>query len=330
MKKKCSNVGVVGQANQRSGAKWSIKDAKPARACGKEKNAAAGDSLTLRFLYRTVPGRMLLKLLVQPKVSEAAGRYLSSRASKWLVPYYINKHNISLKGVEIPSGGFTSFNDFFTRRRTTPPPKRTKEKLLSPCDGFLSVAKIQENTVLMIKATRFSVEDLLGDECLAKQFRDGMALIFRLTPADYHRYCYAAGGEILLEKKINGKLHCVRPIALREVPVFAQNSREYQVIQTENFGMIVQMEIGALLVGKIRNRERTPKLNAVQSGMEKGYFEFGGSTIVLLLQKDAARLCGKWEERRNANGESKVRIGECVAKQILQEESDRITGPDVL
>lgn len=277
-------------------------------------NAAAGDSLTLRFLYRTAPGRVLLKLLIQPKVSEAAGRYLSSRASKWLVPYYIRKHDIDMKGVEIPSGGFASFNDFFTRKRAMALPKRAEDDLLSPCDGWLSLVKIRNTAVFMIKATRFSLQDLLDDAKLAEQFRDGEALIFRLTPADYHRYCYAADGQILLEKKIVGKLHCVRPIALRGIPVFAQNSREYQVIRTERFGTMVQMEIGALLVGKIKNHDRAQNLNNVQIGEEKGYFEFGGSTIILLFQKDAIRLCESRENRKNMYGERKVHSGECIAK----------------
>ncbi len=61
------------------------------------------------------------------------------------------------------------------------------------------------------------------------------------------------GGKVLRARKIRGKLHCVRPIALRTVPVFAQNSREYEVIAAGKFGIVVQMEIGALLVGKINN-----------------------------------------------------------------------------
>ncbi|MDE5818628.1 MAG: phosphatidylserine decarboxylase [Lachnospiraceae bacterium] len=278
-------------------------------------NAAAGDTLALRFLYRTAPGRMLLKLLIQPKVSEAAGRYLSSSASKWLVPYYIRKHDIDMKGVEIPQRGFASFNDFFTRKRTTDDSGKEDGYLCSPCDGWLSAVRIRRTTVLMIKATRFSLRDLLGDAKLAEQFRDGEALIFRLTPADYHRYCYAADGQILFEKKIDGKLHCVRPIALRGIPVFAQNSREYQVIRTERFGTMVQMEIGALLVGKIKNHDRMDaKLNSVQSGEEKGYFEFGGSTIILLFQKDAVRVSMKEAREKNAAGEVRVHMGECIAK----------------
>lgn len=304
MKKRFSHQGFVRRIGHQEDCEWNVG------------MADEGESAALRFLYRTPPGRVFLKFLIYPPVSKAAGHYLSSRASKWLVPYFIRKHGIDLKDVEIPRGGFASFNDFFTRKRKGDISKTNSGYLLSPCDGWLSFAKICENTVFLIKASRFSLEELLGDEKLAERFRDGEALIFRLTPADYHRYCYAADGSIVHEKKIKGKLHCVRPVALREVPVFAENSREYQVIRTADFGLIVQMEIGALLVGRISNYGRTPGLNNVQQGEEKGYFEFGGSTIVLLLQKNAASLCEKWEKSRGCGIERKVRMGEPVAKRI--------------
>lgn len=304
MKRRFSHQGFVRRIGRREDGEWVLN------------TADAGESATLRFLYRTAPGRAILKCLICPPVSKAAGYYLSSRASKWLVPYFIRKHDIDMKGVEIPRGGFASFNDFFTRKRKGDMRNRDCGYLLSPCDGWLSFAKIRENTVFLIKASRFSLEDLLGDARLAQQFQGGEALIFRLTPSNYHRYCYAAGGQIVYEKTIKGKLHCVRPVALRKVPVFAENSREYQVIKSKEFGMIVQMEIGALLVGKINNCGNARKLNNVQQGDEKGYFEFGGSTILLLLQRNAACFCEKWEKSRGSGIERKVCMGEPVAKRI--------------
>lgn len=294
------------------------------------------DSILLRFLYGTVPGRMALRLLVQPEVSKAAGRFLSSRASWWLAPYYIHKYGIDMSGIEIPKGGFPSFNAFFTRRRkggfrqesdgtdTAGTGADSAERtglcggsdisLLSPCDGFLTPIRIRGNTVFDIKHTRFSLEDLLGDTELAGRFRDGLALVFRLTPANYHRYCYAADGTVLRHRRISGKLHCVRPVALREIPVFVQNSREYQVVRTEAFGTMVQMEIGALLVGKICSERLTRETNHVRAGVEKGYFEFGGSTILLLLEKDAVCIRRELYARRNADGEISVRAGEKLTK----------------
>lgn len=275
------------------------------------------DSYFLSFLYQTIPGRAALKLLVCPKVSRAAGRFLSCRASKWIVPCYIRKHKIDMRDIEIPEGGFSSFNAFFTRKRKTMQHDLNGAALMSPCDGFLTPVKIREATVFSVKNTEFSVGDLLKDRELAKQFQNGTALIFRLTPANYHRYCYAADGNIVSFKKISGKLHCVRPIALRRMPVFVQNSREYAVIETKNFGTMVQMEVGALLVGKIKNHRKASEGASVQAGAEKGYFEFGGSTIILLFEKDKIRLCRKLQERKNSDGEIPVQMGEGIAKAML-------------
>lgn len=273
------------------------------------------DSFLLRFLYGTVPGRAVLKLLVQPGISKLGGRLLSTRASRWFVPYYVKKHHIDMRSVEVPKGGFPSFNAFFTRRRRGWSYDLTSDHLISPCDGYLTVSEIEAGTVFSIKNTLFSVEDLLNDRKLAERFRGGTSFIFRLTPAEYHRYCYAADGDISHVERIRGKLHCVRPIALRSVPVFVHNSREYQVIRTENFGMMVQMEIGALLVGKIRNDGRCLKRGSVQAGEEKGYFEFGGSTIILLLQKDMVCTDTPLYERRSVDGEIQVHMGEAIARK---------------
>lgn len=295
------------------------------------------DTLILRFLYRTVPGRLLLRLLTHPLVSQMVGRLLSSRASARLATYYIRRYGIDLSGIEVPEGGFPSFNAFFTRKRKEDgsdvgradvgrgiadvgnaaagvEPGRSAY-LLSPCEGFLSVLDIREHTVLDVKHTEFSVKDLLRDGKLAARFTDGLALVFRLTPANYHRYCYAADGRVVRWRRISGRLHCVRPVALRTYPVFVQNSREYQVLRTESFGVMVQMEVGALLVGKITNYPRTKFSPATRAGEEKGYFEFGGSTIILLLEKGRARVPDELIARKNENGEIPVRMGEHVAER---------------
>ena len=49
------------------------------------------------------------------------------------------------------------------------------------------------------------------------------------------------------------------------------------------------MEVGALFVGKITNHNPEKGIT-VNVGEEKGYFEFGGSTIVLLTQKDKVKI----------------------------------------
>lgn len=276
------------------------------------------DSFILRFLYRTVPGRSVLKFLVQPKVSVFAGRILSSGASKYFIPWYIRKNHIKMSNVMIPDGGFSSFNDFFTRKIDTGGGFKTKEgEVISPCDGFLTPVKIEKDTVFDIKNAEYSLKDLLKSPGLSERFRDGMAFIFRLTPANYHRYCYPAKGKILAARRIDGVLHCVRPVALRTFPVFVQNTREFELIETGNFGIMVQMEVGALLVGKIKNHSPDRESKQVLAGEEKGYFEFGGSTIILLFEKDRMVLKEELYGRIDGNGEISVHMGETIGYKYL-------------
>lgn len=273
------------------------------------------NNVILYFLYQTVLGRILLKLLVQPRVSNIVAKFLSSGMSKWLINYYIKEYHIDMSDIEIPHNGFHSFHDFFIRKRNKSYYDFKYNDVISPCDGYLTVISIDENSIFHIKNTKFHLEQLLNDTILASKFRYGTAFIFRLTPEKYHRYCYTANGTIIYSRKIDGKLHCVRPIAIAKTPVFIQNSREYQVIKTEEFGMIVQMEVGALLVGKIKNHKWQQKLY-VQAGEEKGYFEFGGSTIIMLFQKESICFQKELYERQNKEQEIPVYMGEVIAKGV--------------
>ena len=265
------------------------------------------ESPILRFCYHTVPGRVLLRVLISPRISRLCGLFMDCRASAVFIPFFRRANAITMKGVEIPKGGFPSFNAFFCRKQRR---SIQNAQLISPCDGLLTSIPIHGNQIFDIKHTKFSLEDLLHDRTLAKEFENGTALVFRLTPAHYHRYAYAADGEILHWRKIRGVLHTVRPICTRQVPVFAQNAREYQVIQTKEHGKLVQMEIGAMLIGRITNE--APSERRAVRGKEKGRFEFGGSTILLLVQKDAYELRKQILEAGRDGGELPVTYGESL------------------
>ncbi len=239
----------------------------------------------LKALYTNTVGRALIKLLVNPVVSEIGGKILSTKLSALSVNGFIKKNNIDMSDYEPTE--YMSFNDFFTRKIADG--KRTVDMdakaLIAPCDSKLSVYKISEDepTVLTIKDTPYTVESLLRDKKLAKKYAGGYGMVFRLTVNDYHRYCYVDNGIKSSNRTINGVFHTVNPIANDVEPIYKENTREYCQIRTKNFGDILMMEVGALMVGKIVNYH--DKAN-VTKGMEKGRFEFGGSTIIMLCQKD--------------------------------------------
>ncbi len=269
------------------------------------------ESKTIRFLYGTTPGRLCLKVCTAPMVSKIFAVFLSSGASRGIISGFIKRNNIEMSRFVVPDGGYSSFNDFFTRKLKPGYSSKTDSDLICPCDGLLTIKKIEDNCIIEAKSSRYSITELLRDAKLASLYSDGTALIFRLTPSHYHRYCYCASGKIVAQRKIKGILHCVRPIAVKTQKVYNQNSREYTVIANKSLGAVVQMEVGAMLVGKISNTEKCRTGNMAVTGTEKGYFEFGGSTIIVLLPQKYD-LNRDILERAKIDGEIPVSVGESL------------------
>ena len=249
---------------------------------GKKVSNITNQDKLLSFLYTNIFGRTLLKPLIQPQVSKLAGRYLSSAHSKWLISKFIERNEINMDIYE--ECDYSSFNDFFTRKikPDSRPVPEDLDVLISPCDCLATVYPIQENTTFSIKNTEYTLRSLLRSPRLAKRFRGGYAYILRLTVEDYHRYLYSVSGKQSKNYHIDGTFHTVNPIANDYLPIYKENTREYTVIHSKEFGDVLQMEVGALLVGKISNHKQS---TVVTRGEEKGFFEYGGSTIVVLTQK---------------------------------------------
>lgn len=250
---------------------------------GKLVKHAGGQDKVLSYLYTNIWGRMMLKPLVKPQISKLAGHYLSSTHSVGMIEPFIQKNNIDMSSYQ--KREYTSFNDFFTRKikEGKRPIPENPNLLISPCDCKATIYQIQENTTFSIKHTEYTLRSLLRSPKLAKRFRGGYAFLLRLTVDDYHRYVYAASGKQSKNYHIDGSFHTVNPIANDYLPIYKENTREYTVIHTKEFGDVIQMEVGALLVGKISNHTES---RIVTRGEEKGFFEYGGSTIVILTQKN--------------------------------------------
>lgn len=270
--------------------------------------APTPDSGMLRFLYRNIVGRCLLRILISRPVSKLAGAFLSSRLSKGLIKKFVRNNNIDLN--DFYSDDFNCFNDCFCRK-IKDGKRPLDEGLIAPCDGLLSVYNIQDGLVLPIKQSHYSISDLLQDAELAKEFDGGTVLVFRLCVNHYHRYSYFDDGVKGDNKFIKGRLHTVRPIALERNPVFVQNCREITVMDTVNFGKAVQIEVGALLVGKIANLHQSGQ---IKRGEEKGMFLYGGSTIVLLLKPNAASLPQELYDATSQGLETPVRMGQQIGE----------------
>lgn len=277
-------------------------------------NMSRKDSLSISFLYKTLPGRILLRLLIKPAVSKPVGRFMNSGFTRIFIPRFIKNNDIDLS--DYKNIKYKSFNDFFIReikdgaRFISEKP----EDVISPCDGKLQAFKISSESIFHIKKSAYDTAGLLKDEELAGDYINGTCLIFRLMPNDYHRYCFIDDGELISGKKIKGVLHTVRPIAFKRYAIYTQNSREYAVLMTENFGKVVQMEVGALFIGRITND--LTKTN-FKRGEEKGYFEFGGSTIVMLFQENKIKIDDVIFKNTKQNNETVVKLGTVIGSKFL-------------
>ncbi|MCI8608940.1 MAG: phosphatidylserine decarboxylase [Firmicutes bacterium] len=275
------------------------------------------ESAVLRFLYHTLPGRVFLRFFASRGLSRLVATYMDSSLSRSMISSFVEKNAIDMKEYqEVDPMAYPDFNSFFTReiRPELRPIDKTPNHLISPCDGLLSVYPITTDTVLPIKQSAYTITDLLQSDNLSALYDGGLCLVFRLCVNHYHRYCYLDSGREGESRFIPGKLHTVRPIALASYPVFTQNSREYTLLHTDHFGAVAQVEVGAMLIGKIKNHHRETPFTR---GQEKGMFLYGGSTIVLLLEPKRAAVFQEFLDRTRANQETPVKMGQKIGEAIF-------------
>lgn len=267
----------------------------------------------LKKLYNTVSGRMVLKVLTAPFVSRTVGKYMDSPLSKPLIKPFIKNNGIDTSQYIMKN--FSSYNDFFTRK--VKPEKRpvdyNSRHLISPCDSKVTAYKIKRNSIFKIKNSLYRVSDMLKNEFLARRYDGGYCLIYRLEVDDYHRYCYIDDGIKTNNVFIYGELHTVNPVALKKYNVYKRNSREYTIMHTDNFGDVVQLEVGAMMVGKICNHHGE---YSFMKGEEKGMFMFGGSTIVQLFEKDRIRPDSDILRNTRDGFETVVHYGEKIGVSV--------------
>lgn len=265
----------------------------------------------LQFLYGNPIGRILLRLVISPFTSRLYGFYNSLPVSAKKIPPFIEKYQISLD--EYEKSEFRSFNEFFTRKRRPEAIQidRNPDALISPADSKLLVYNVTDDLKLTVKGSLYTLEELVGKKIDVSDYSGGLCLVFRLCMDDYHRYCFIDSGKVADSFFIKGRLHTVSSIS-KDYKIFKENARAVTVCETEHFRRVIQIEVGALLVGRIVNHER----KTFRKGEEKGFFEPGGSTIVLLLKKNTAGIDGELLEQSRQGIETVVRYGERIGQKL--------------
>jgi phosphatidylserine decarboxylase len=268
----------------------------------------------LDFLYGHPVGRALTDhVLTSRTANRLYGLRQRAGGSRARIPAFVSDLGIDPGEAEKPLDAYASLDDFFTRRLKPEarPIDPDPAHLVSPADGRALAWAHLDGASLAVKGSRLSLRALVADDALAAELGDPCAVVVRLAPADYHRFHFPADGTAAAPRAVGSRLHSVHPIALEAgAPSFA-NHRVVTRFDSDAFGLLVLVDVGALLVGTIVESYRPGR---VVRGAEKGYFRFGGSTVVLLAQASRVLLDDDLLAATRDGVESRVRMGTRIAR----------------
>ncbi len=245
-----------------------------------------------------------VRALPRKRLSRALGRLAAARAPQpvvdAVVATFIRVYDVDLSEVDMPPGGFRTFDDFFTRRlrpgaRAVNPDPRA---LVSPADGRIEdLGEITPGGELQVKGRPYTVAALVGDEEAAAAYQGGHYFIVYLSPRDYHRVHAPTCGDVQAMRYVPGTLFPVNRIGTEFIPqLFARNERLAIVQESVVHGVVTTIMVGAIGVGRIglsfddvqTNRGDAPGLRsyadspiARDRGDELGVFHMGSTAIVM-------------------------------------------------
>jgi phosphatidylserine decarboxylase len=273
----------------------------------------------LNWTYSSPVGMSLLEALIKKKFfSSLYGWYLDRGVSKKKISSFINEFKLDMTVTEKSEKEFSSFNDFFYRKLKSHarPIDMDKNSLVSLGDGKLyAYENIDLDKLVQVKGFTYSLRELIKDEKTAQKYDKGACLILRLCPTDYHRYHFIDSGICEDTVKIKGAYYSVNPVALQKVEkLFCENKREWSIFKSDNLGDVLYVEVGATCVGSII-QTYTPG-ERVNKGDEKGYFKFGGSTVILFFETDKIKIDKDIIEQTNKGIETYVLMGEKIGEKI--------------
>jgi phosphatidylserine decarboxylase len=285
-----------------------------------EPESVYGESF-LKWAYETRLGKLATHSLVKRGwFSRWYGWRMSRGKSARRVNPFVEKYGVRMEDFIEPKGGFSSFNDFFVRplRRGARAIDRNPKHAVFPADGrHLGFENIEGMQKLLIKGDHLSIKGLLGSSEVSDEFKGGSLIFSRLCPVDYHRFHYPVGGKLIPAKQINGSLYSVNPIAVfNNAKILMQNRRMVSFVETETFGKVALVEIGATCVGSIIQGQST--VQDVEKGQEKGYFKFGGSAVLTIFQAGKVDLAPDLKMHSAQGREVYAQMGDFMAQRTKE------------
>ena len=302
----------------------------------------------MELLYRSRGGRLVSHLKRTQRTMTALtvkqGAKMDSPKSAANIHAFVHMHRLNVREIEKPVSEYTTFNNFFYRKlkqgvRQCDAPDDDSVCVSAADCRLMALDSVDEARRVWIKGQHFSIGELLGaadaDGSLAAQFNGGSLAIFRLAPQDYHRWHWPVAGKVRTRTPIDGEYTTVNPLAVRkDVDVYTTNKRTVCPIDTEQFGLVILVAIGASMVGSInfvacrcasvdhRPPEGDDRRNcrdgacvagdSVKRFDEHGFFAFGGSTCIVLFRPGVIAFDEDIRRNSEKSMETLVKVGKRI------------------
>jgi phosphatidylserine decarboxylase len=306
-----------------------MSDRSPLTYYDREKGALLDEEIYaggfLDWSYNSRIGRLLTDRLFQKRwVSRAYGWVQSTRWSRRRIRPFVERMNIDVEEIVRPLSEFRSFGEFFEREIDLSRRKilRAPEVCIAPADGrALAYHRVESDRTYRIKRATFNLQQLLGDEELARRYHGGSVFITRLYLSDYHHFHFPDSGVPGTAKSIKGGYYAVSPYARRAlVPLYTENFRMVSQLNSDHFGRITIVEIGAFTVGSIKQCYEPGQ--RVDRATRKGIFELGGSTVVMLFEPDRIQFDDDLIDNTENEVETYVKLGDSIGWQSRSRRSN--------
>ncbi len=261
------------------------------RASGEQQKEKVYGEWLIKLLYgqgwtSKTAGTLLQALFCKnPYASALAGWWQNLPHTAKAIAPFIADYGIDSQEFLDDVSSYRSFNDFFIRqlKPSARPIAAGENRAIIPADGrYYFYQDIEKADGFVVKGQKFDLTKLLQSKELADKYRHGAMVLARLCPSDYHRFHFACDGIPDAAKPIPGELYSVNPLAIRQnIEIFTQNKRVLTTVETPQFGKVLTVEVGATAVGTIVETYTPGK--QCHKGEEKGYFSFGGSSLIWLF-----------------------------------------------
>lgn len=266
------------------------------------------------LIYRSWLSFVFRPLLTNGFANRVAGWWAHTRLSAWRIRGFIRRHKIDTTEFADAVESYRCFNDFFIRRlrKNARPIDKSAHSLVSPADGTLFVVSpLQEHNTFYVKQHLFNLTSFVGSAQLAAPYHGGTLCLVRMAPHDYHRFHLPVAGTLTQYHTIGGKYESVNPNAYRRCLPLISNQRTVCEVTTPDNKRLLMVAVGALSVGSIV-MTYNKNTNFLIKGSEVGYFDFGGSTIALIMPPNTAVIDQELITRSKQGHETAIRVGEVI------------------